>query len=303
MDVFKTTAGKIAIPVLIVFFSWFFTSTAFALSSNISFANNERHAWSDLVGWIDFGKTGAVQVVSSHIKGWASSDVGDIALDCGTTPSGDICTGSSGNWKVRNTINGQLSGWAWSDQIGWISFCGNETNSSDSLNICPSNPTYSVTIDTDTGVFRGWAWNDVIGWISFNCNNSGVGNICSTSDYKVKTDWRGNLPTTGILTSSIFDTQVNGGVALNTVSWLGNSPIGTVVKFQIASSNISTGPWNFKGSDGSEVTYYEPSGPSVQTPIRRQDHNNVRYFRYKIFIITMNESTPRVDDVIINYSP
>jgi len=43
-------------------------------------------------------------------------------------------------------------------------------------------------------------------------------------------------PASGDLSSSVFDTGVSGGVAINTVMWLGTQPAGTTVKFHIASS-------------------------------------------------------------------
>ena len=105
-----------------------------------------------------------------------------------------------------------------------------------------------------------------------------------------------------ILTSSIFDTGVSGGASLNTIMWQGDQPFGTAVKFQIASSNSSSGPWNYLGSDGSGSGYYAPAGPNAQIKIRSADHNNKRYFRYKIFFDIAGASVPRVDDVIINWS-
>lgn len=46
-----------------------------------------------------------------------------------------------------------LSGYAWSDNIGWISMSG---------------PLHSVAVNSGTGAFSGYAWSDNIGWISFN---------------------------------------------------------------------------------------------------------------------------------------
>ncbi|MBI3045982.1 MAG: 6-bladed beta-propeller [Candidatus Harrisonbacteria bacterium] len=105
-----------------------------------------------------------------------------------------------------------------------------------------------------------------------------------------------------ILISSVFDTGVSGGAALNSIMWQGNQPSGTAVKFQIASSNSSSGPWNYLGSDGSGAGYYAPAGPNVQAKVRSADHNNKRYFRYKAFFDAAGASLPRVDDVIINWS-
>lgn len=54
-----------------------------------------------------------------------------------------------------------VSGWAWSENIGWVSF-----NSSDSG--AGGGADYGVNIDESTGVMSGYAWSENIGWISFN---------------------------------------------------------------------------------------------------------------------------------------
>lgn len=51
-----------------------------------------------------------------------------------------------------------LSGWAWSDNIGWISISG---------------PLYGVIVNSSTGAFSGYAWSDNIGWVSFNAADVG----------------------------------------------------------------------------------------------------------------------------------
>jgi len=77
-----------------------------------------------------------------------------------------------------------LSGWAWNDDYGWISF-----NCSDPGLCATSN--YKVTVSTSTGVFSGWAWNDNLGWISFNCADPG---LCASSDYKVSVATASSTP-------------------------------------------------------------------------------------------------------------
>jgi len=264
-------------------------SVSFA-ATNIDFTY--RYAWNDNIGWIDFYSTNNVFVNPAQIKGYADSSVGYIALNCNTTPNGDICGGSTGVWRVYNDGSGNLTGWAWSDAIGWISF--------DSAS-AGSPYTYQVSINPGTGDFYGWAWNDNIGWISFNCSNTST---CGTSNYKVSTGWYAGA-VNGSLVSSIFDTQIIGGTAINTIMWQGSQPAGTTVKFQIASSNNSSGPWNYIGPDGSSSSYYVPAGPGSPVQINLQYHNNQRYFRYKIFLYSdaAQTASPRVDDVIINWSP
>lgn len=151
--------------------------------------STDKWAWNDLIGWLDFGyAVGNVKVYNDRLEGYASSSVGNIALNCNSTPKNDICATS--NFKVSNDGSGNLAGWAWNDGIGWVSFCGNASGGSTlsgSNWVCPASPTYQVSISASTGEFSGWAWNDIKGWVSFNCSNTST---CGTVNYKVKTDWR-----------------------------------------------------------------------------------------------------------------
>lgn len=53
-----------------------------------------------------------------------------------------------------------FSGYAWSENMGWISFnCTNENNCSDS--------NYGVDLDMEFGDFSGYAWSENVGWIDF----------------------------------------------------------------------------------------------------------------------------------------
>jgi|GEM_PF-755186 len=239
------------------------TSVKFQIASNLSLTGGGtgaidsvyKYAWNDSVGWISFNHSSStVNVGISQLTGYAyNSNILEIALDCATSPGGDIC--ASSNFKVsRNSTTGELSGWAWNDNIGWISF--SSENSPTQISCDPSDGfgagEYCVTVNPTTGAFTGWAWNDYIGWISVNCSDPG---LCGSSDYRVNT--------------------------------------------------ATTASWDFKGPDGSNTTYYAPIGPGYPAQINLQYHNNVRYFRYKIFLYSNAAQTagPRVDDVIINYSP
>jgi len=72
--------------------------------------------------------------------------------------------------KVNAGTSDNVSGWAWSENIGWISF--NCNNPELPTPRCTNN--YGVNIDPSTGIFSGYAWSrgtnaDVggVGWISF----------------------------------------------------------------------------------------------------------------------------------------
>lgn len=111
----------------------------------------------------------------------------------------------------------------------------------------------------------------------------------------------------GYMESSTYDTQVAEGAGYNAIMWKGQLPATSRVQFQFATSNDPDGPWpsSFVGPDGLPTSYYEPSGPDIPIRISPAYHNNKRYFRYRIFLLASNNglASPRVDDVIINWSP
>jgi len=60
----------------------------------------------------------------------------------------------------ENPDNGRLSSYAWSENIGWISFnCENQ-------GVC-SSVDYRITVNKNTGDWSGHAWSENIGWIDF----------------------------------------------------------------------------------------------------------------------------------------
>ncbi len=286
-------------------------------------------AWNDEMGWINLYSSNSVTVGSSKITGYGNfcgsttpcnnPPANYFSFDCETSPypGTNICAGSGNSpeieYKVFNDGLGNLSGWAWSDAIGWISFCGGYSG-------CNSSPiNYRVSINTATGDFSGWAWNDKVGWISFNCADGGT---CGTVDYKVRTSWSGGAPgAMGNITSVTYDTTYASGVNYNSIMWKGslNGGSGTV-EFQLATSNCSNGAddpnnedgvgaacdhgsWSFKGPDGTSGTTYIAT-ESRPVPIVGSYHVNHQYYRYKLFLRrNSGESAPTVTDVVVNWSP
>ncbi|RJQ29860.1 hypothetical protein C4571_00350 [Candidatus Parcubacteria bacterium] len=259
-------------------------------ATNISPNTSEHWAWNDVIGWIDFYNTNTVTVTSQKLEGYASSSIGDISFDCATTRNGNICGQS--NYGVMNT-NGNLSGWGWNDAYGWISFDCNNHGGCGTSN-------YRAYVDGNNGNFFNYAWNDIVGWVSFNCADPG---LCATSNYKVITSWRLSAKT-GYLDSTTFDTGSPNGAQLNSFFWLGSKPAGTSVRFQFATSNTTSGPWNFIGPDGTGNTDYN-ADPGVPVRLNYVLHVGYRYFRYRILIASNAAQTasPRVDDIVVNWSP
>jgi hypothetical protein len=279
-----------------IIFSLFLFSTPVHAATNINSAVAEHWAWNDLIGWLDFYNTQSIVVGPHTLTGYANSSAGEISLDCHTTSRGDIC--SQSNYGVTNNGAGGLSGWAWNDIYGWVSF---DCHTDGVPSSCTTSG-YRVTIDGD-GNFSGWAWNDLIGWISFNCADIGA---CGSS-YKVATSWKAEAAS-GTVESVTFDTGT-AKAKLNSVLWQGNLPAGTLVKFQFAASNSSSGPWNYAGAGGDPNAYYplnpDAGGPNVSIPLDNSLFNGFRYFRYKVTLfsdVTRNY-TPQIDSISVNWSP
>lgn len=293
----------VLLGVAVILFAGFFglTPGVTHAATNINSAAGEHWAWNDVIGWIDFYGTLNVNVNKVQLNGYASSSVGYVSLDCATSPSGDIC--GTSNYQVLNDGNGNLSGWAWNDEIGWISFCGGSGTAD-----CPGTNGYHVQVsqlNQTTSIFTGWAWNDLVGWISFNCDAGGAGGpgICGISQYDVRTSWIATS-TAASLDSTTYDTGVPGGAIINSVMWIGNQPSNTFVDFQFAASNSSSGPWNYATSTSYRVA--KCVSASTCSPMK-VDYtlNNNRYFRYRATLTSdlAQRATPLISDIIVNWSP
>ena len=85
--------------------------------------------------------------------------------------------------KVRSATTDNVSGWAWSENIGWVSFnstdCDTDLNTFVDVGPCGGDNTttplksYGVSVDASTGNFSGDAWSENIGWVSFNRSETG----------------------------------------------------------------------------------------------------------------------------------
>src|SRR6185369_367811 len=80
-----------------------------------------------------------------------------------------------------------------------------------------------------------------------------------------------------------------------TISWTATTPANTAIQFQVAASNLATGPFNFVGPDGTAGTFFTTSGASL-TP----QFDGKRYLKYKAYLSTTNSAvTPTLNDVTI----
>ncbi len=91
----------------------------------------------------------AAPASGSTFAGW--SGVCSGTGTCTLTMNGNKSATANFNLIISPGLN-NVSGWAWSENIGWVKFNG--TN-------------YGVNINPATGNFSGYAWSENIGWIDF----------------------------------------------------------------------------------------------------------------------------------------
>lgn len=141
-----------------------------------------KYAWSNEIGWINFGTTyGNVVVTDSALTGYIwNENYGWIVLSPSTS-------------GVVNNNEGTLSGYAWGESTGWINFGGVTINSS--------------------GEFTGTATGDIVGTINFNCSGCTV-----TTDWRpasTRSTGGGGLPAGAYSAPAPpFSILINNGAAL-----------------------------------------------------------------------------------------
>lgn len=121
----------------------------------------QRFAWSETVGWVNFQPNGGgVDVRPTHLSGFAwGENIGWIKF--GADGSGPYANTQANDWGVnRDPVTGALSGFAWSETVGWISFGTTDGQ---------------ARINQVTGAFSGFAWSENIGWIHLANLDAGYG--------------------------------------------------------------------------------------------------------------------------------
>ena len=171
--------NKKRIIFFLAFFSIFFLIGVYFLFFNIfqstktieagSADNVSGWAWSENIGWISFNCNSLVDT--------NGDGVGDQALkvcDGGSNknkicnsgfPEAVTCPGASCvnacnvvNYGVNINADGTFSGYAWSENIGWIKFDPVGPYPTCPISTCPTgSPNYSARVDLGTGKVTGWA--------------------------------------------------------------------------------------------------------------------------------------------------
>jgi hypothetical protein len=183
-----------------------------------------------------------------------------------------------------------------------------------------TNPTYFELLYADaSGIIDPASAGDYS--YNFGIDPSGVTiysvNAILNLTHQYQTPSCSGMPPTGELTSVIFDTTQSSAwkPAYNSIMWEGTSGTGKV-RFQLATSDNTSGPWNYFGSSDNGVTcnssaWYDPGAPDAPAEITcaSANHNNQRYYRYKIQLCSNTDCStsgmvsPEVTDVIVNWAP
>ncbi|MEK7077219.1 MAG: hypothetical protein AAB967_03235, partial [Patescibacteria group bacterium] len=123
---------------------------------------------SENAGWIDFGNTAGNVHVTDSVLTGYAWGENIGWVSLNCSNTSSCATV---DYKVANNNEGTLSGHAWSENAGWIQF----------------DPSAGGVAIDSSGNFSGYAWGENVGWISFNCSNI---SSCATVSYYISTDWR-----------------------------------------------------------------------------------------------------------------
>ena len=137
---------------------------------------------------------------------------------------------------ARASVLDNVIGWAWSDNIGWISL--NCTNTSS----CATSD-YGVTVNPVNGGMTGYAWSDNIGWIQFNgLVNLSTGAVSGWASALSADNlgWDGKIDLSGITLSGTSFSGFAWGS--DVVGWVDFSGVNTTVMLLVPQVTIAANP-------------------------------------------------------------
>jgi hypothetical protein len=213
------------------------SSLVASAATTVDAVNND--AYGANIGWIDWrgdtanGAVVGLTVLSGNIY---SANCGWINLGDGSPVNGlSYLNNSATDFGVNRDAQGNLRGYAYGANIGWISFTTNG----------------APKMDLFTGNFSGYAYSANCGWIS----------LSNASAYVQSTVFAGNNGAAASTISGI--TAPSGGAA--TLTGLGGSAISYTVQ---ANTNLATATWVNIGSAtaaaGGGLQFTDVNAPNFQ---------------------------------------
>ena len=199
-----------------------------------------HYAYGANLGWIDWsgdtanGAVVGLQVCSGNIY---SANVGWISLGSGTPVNGlSYLNNSATDFGVTRDAAGNLRGYAYGANIGWINF----------------EATGAPKMDLLTGNFSGYAYSANCGWIS----------LSNATAYVQSTVFAGN---NGAAASTISGITKPATISSATITGLGGSAISYTLQ---ANTNLATATWVNIGSAtaaaGGSLQFTDPNAPNFQ---------------------------------------
>lgn len=125
-----------------------------------------------------------------------------------------------------------------------------------------------------------------------------TGGVSTDSGFQVHILTGTGFQTSGTFTSSVKDAAPAAGqrAEWSALTFDADAPAGTTVRFQVAASNSSTGPFTFVGPDGTADTYFTASGASLD------QFDGMRYLQYRAYLSTTDDAvTPALHSVTVCY--
>jgi hypothetical protein len=197
-------------------------------AENIDPANGgSQYAWSENAGWWNAEPSGNGGPGVNVAATALTGWIWSESLGWISLSCQNTGTCASNAYGVLNDSKGDLTGYAWSENAGWINFA-------------PKNglgTPVPVRIDPGTGVFGGYAWGENIGWVSFAFSAP------VEVPYQIRTSWSAPTP-------SATRTPTPGGTP-------GATPTATATRTPDASSSRTPTP-----------TSNAPPVPSSDAPSR-----------------------------------
>jgi hypothetical protein len=133
-----------------------------------------KYAWSENIGWTNWGAALApshVQIHASFLSGFVwTENAGWINLGDGTPANTVSYANLNGTDFGVNLAagSGNLTGLAWGENIGWINFAGGAL----------ATPPRTARFDAIAHRFYGLAWGENVGWLNLDDANHYVGTSC-----------------------------------------------------------------------------------------------------------------------------
>jgi len=131
------------------------------LTASSTISTQQRWSWSSGAGWMNWrtSSTNGVVVGQYSCSGWIySSSCGWIHAGDGTPTNGvQYSNVDATDYGINHDGEGHLTGFAWCESSGWVSFEWTNKEAAD-----------SPRIDLKTGSMRGYAWGGSLGWISLS---------------------------------------------------------------------------------------------------------------------------------------